>query len=73
MGSILAHNFQKLNALQAFNSIHNFYLICISETFFDSSFSSDGPSLSLKGYNLYRSEHPSNKKRGGLFIYYKEL
>ena len=72
IGSISVHNFQKLNSLQAFNSIHNFDLICISETFLDSSFSSDDPSLSLKGYDICRSDHPTNKKRGGVCIYYKK-
>ena len=26
----------------------------------------------LEGYNLIRSHHPSNTKRGGVCIYYKE-
>ena len=26
----------------------------------------------IKGYNLIRSDHPSNTKRGGVCIYYKE-
>ena len=26
----------------------------------------------LEGYNLIRSDHPSNTKRGGVCIYYKE-
>ena len=24
-------------------------------------------------YNLVRSDHPSNKKRGGVFLYYKNI
>ena len=49
---------------------HDF--ICISETFFDSSFKSDHKGLMLDGYNLIWSDHPSNTKRGGVCIYYKE-
>ena len=47
-------------------------LYVFSETFLDSSFESDDKNLMLKGYNLIRSDHPNNTKRGGACIYYKE-
>ena len=28
--------------------------------------------MTIEGYNLLRADHPSNKKRGGVCIYYKE-
>ena len=59
-------------ALKAYNSIYRYDFICISETFLDSSFESDDKNLMLEGYNLIRSDHSSNTKRGGVFIYYKE-
>ena len=71
-GSLVAHNYQKLSSLQAFNSIHKFDLICISESFLNSSTSSNNPSLALNGYTLIRSDHPLDVKRGGVCIYYKE-
>ena len=38
----------------------------------DSSFESDDKNFILEGYNIIRSDHPSNTKRGGICIYYKE-
>ena len=46
--------------------------ICISETYLDSTISSDNNDLNISGYNLIRADHPSNSKRGGVCIYYKE-
>ena len=39
LNSITAHNFAKLNLLQAYNAIHNFDMICLSESYLDSSVS----------------------------------
>ena len=72
VNSITAHNFIKLSSLQAFNSTYNFDFICISESYLDSTYSSDDSSLVLKDYKLVRSDHPQNVKRGGVCIYYRE-
>ena len=72
LNGIAANNFAKISLLEAYNTIHNFDLICISETFLDSDYSSDDQRLSLQGYAMIRSDHPSNTKRGGVCIYYKE-
>ena len=58
--------------LQAFNSLHKFDLICLSETYLDSSISTEEKSLIIDGYKLLRSDHPSDTKRGGVCIYHKE-
>ena len=71
LNSISAHNFVKFSSLQAFNSVHNFDLICISETFLDSSVAIDDSDLNFNGYNLMRSDHPSAVKKGGICIFYK--
>ena len=52
-------------------SVHKFDIICLSETYLDSSI--DDVSLEISGYYLIRSDHPSNKKRGGICIYYKKF
>ena len=52
--------------------MHNFDIICISETFLDSDYSNDDQRLSLDSYAKIRSAHPSNKKRGDVCLYYKE-
>ena len=46
-------------------------IICLSETYLDSTIQSDNDNLEIPGYNLVRSDHPSNNKRGGVCIYYK--
>ena len=50
--------------------IHKFDILCISETHLDSSVLKDGNALSIEGYSIIRADHPSNTKRGGLYIYY---
>ena len=71
LNSICAHNFTKLSLLRAYVSVHKFDIICLSETYLDSS--NDDVSLEISGYCLIRSDHPSNKKRGGIWIYYKNF
>ena len=52
--------------------IHKFDILCISETHLDSSVLKDGNALSIEGYSIIRADHPSNTKRGGLYIYYND-
>ena len=44
----------------------------LSETFLNSSIQSDDDKIKIDGYNLIRSDHPSDSKIGGVCIYYKE-
>ena len=71
LNSICAHNFTKLSLLRAYVSLHKFDIICLSETYLDSSI--DDASLEISGYYLLRSDHSFNKKRGGICIYYKNF
>ena len=72
LNGIAAHNFVKISLLEAFNSVNNFDVICVSETFLDSTYSVDDSRLMIQGYAMIRSDHPSNTKRGGVCIYYRE-
>ena len=47
-------------------------IICLSETYLDSSVPYDDPRLNLSGYKLVRADNLSNNKRGGFSIYFKE-
>ena len=47
-------------------------IICSSETYLDSSIQSDTDNLEIPGYNLLRSDYPSNNNRGGVCIYCKK-
>ena len=66
--SIVAHNFSKLSPLEAYNVQHKFDMICLSETFLDSS---DDERLNMKGYKLIRADNHSDSKKGVVGIYYK--
>ena len=70
VNSLATDNYSKVLALKAYISIYKYDFMCISETFPDSSFELDDKDLMLDSYNLIRSDHPANTKRGG--IYYKE-
>ena len=69
IGSVSAHNFSKLSLLSSYNSIYHYDLICLSETFLDSSFLPDDPRLNLDGYNLILADIPNDIKRGGVCVY----
>ena len=73
LNSVSAHNYAKIFLLKAYIAIHGFDIICISETYLDSSTSPDDRNLEISGYNLIRSDHPSNNKREGICIYYKHF
>ena len=68
VNSILAHD--KLSLLTAYNSTQHYDIICISETYLDSSI--DENILKLDGYSLIKADHPGNMKRGGVYLYYKK-
>ena len=69
LSSISAHNYAKVLLLKANIAVHNVDIVCISETYLDSSTPSDDNKLEISGYILVRSGHPSNNKRGGFCIY----
>ena len=72
VNSLPADNYCKAAALKAYNFVYKFDFLCVNETFLNSSFESNDKDLMIEGYNLIRSDHPSNTKRGGVCIYYKE-
>ena len=55
-------------SLRAYIVFHKFNIICLSETYFDSSNPPDDETLEISGYNLVRSDHPLNSKHGGVCI-----
>ena len=71
LNSIIAHNFAKLSLLTAYNLVHSFDIICLSETYLSSETPPNDTRLELPGYNLFHSNPPSNNKRGGVCVYYK--
>ena len=64
VNSLATDNYSKVVALKVYNPIYKYDFICISETSLDFSFESDDKNLMLEGYNLIRSDHPSNTQNG---------
>ena len=64
LNSISVHNFLKLSLLSAYIIVHKFDVICLSETYLDSSILHDDNNLQIPGYNLHREDHPLNVKQG---------
>ena len=71
LNSITAQKFAKVNLLQSYNAIYKFDLMCLSESYLDSSVSSDNDNLYIKDYNLTRTD-PRNAERGGFWVHFKE-
>ena len=73
LNSLTAHNYLKVSLLRAYVAIRKFDVVCLSETYLDSSNLSDDDSFNLPSYNIVRADHPSNTKEGGVCIYFKTL
>ena len=71
LNRITADNFAKVNLLQAYNAIHDFDMICLSESYLDSTVSSDDDNLYIRDYKLVRADHTGNIKRGDACVYFK--
>ena len=71
LNSLPAHDFFKLSLIEAYNTHHNFDMICLSETYLDPSYADDHAQLNLKDFTLIRADNPHNCKRGGVSIYFK--
>ena len=71
LNSIASHSFIKVSLLKAYMTIYNYDFICLSETYLDSSIPSDDNNLEIPGYDLIRADHPSNSKREGVCVFYR--
>ena len=69
LNSISALNFVELCHLKAYIELHNFDIICFSETHTDSNTPSDNDNLETSGYNLIGIDYSSNNKHGGTKIF----
>ena len=63
-----------MSLLKVYLTVHKFDIVCLSETYHNSNTALDNDNLGISGYNLIRSDYPSNSKRGeGVCIYYKKF
>ena len=61
-----------MSLLQAYNVIHRFDIICLSETYLGNSYHSDDDQSAFPGYNLIRADNPNNIKSRRVCIYYRK-
>ena len=73
LNTLAARNFTEVASLKVYLSVQRFDNFCISETYLNSSITEDDNCLQIHGYDLIRSDHPSNNKTGGVAIYYKNF
>ena len=60
LNSLTAHNYLEVSLLRAYVAIRKFDVVCLLETYLDSSNLSDDDNFNLLGYNVVRADHPSN-------------
>ena len=72
LNGLAAHNLSKVSLLQAISVSRKYATISLYETFLDPSIDSADERITIEEYKLLGTDHPSNKKRGGVCIYYKE-
>ena len=72
LNSICARGSIKIPLIEAYNAVHHFDVIAISETMLDNSISEED--IFIQGFSreIYRSDHPSNTKTGGVCLYVRE-
>ena len=63
-----ACDYYKLFLLRVYTAVHKFDLICLSETYLDSTVASDDANLEKTGFNLVGFDHPANIKHGGVCL-----
>ena len=72
LNGLAAHDFIKVPLVEAFITSNNFDLVCLSETFLDSTIPNDDVNIQINGYSLLRADHLNNIKRGGVCIISKD-
>ena len=59
LNSVPSHNFSKVQSLVAFNCIHKFYTICLSESYLNSEILFSDSNLQTPDYNFVWMDHYS--------------
>ena len=72
LNGLAAHDFVKVPLKEAFVSTHNFDILCLPETFLGSTLDLNKENINIDDYSILRADHPSNNKRGGVCIYFKQ-
>ena len=69
LNSIVKNNFERVQLLEAHNSLHNYDIISICETSLNNS--TEIPDPLLNEYTFLSANHPDNVSHGGVGLFYK--
>ena len=69
LNNLAAHNFEKVGLLKVYNTINKLDIIRVSESYLDSTFSSDNENINIKSCKFFRGDHPNNTKNGSVCAY----
>ena len=72
LNSVYARGGIRTSLIQAYNSLHHFNILAISETMLDRSIGNDGIYIEGFSRDILRSDHPSNSKTGGACVNFRE-
>ena len=75
LNNIWVEDFSELSQISAFLNAHKFDIFCLTETFSDSSISRiaiEDTRLAIEGCKLFRCDHASKLRRGGVGLYFKD-
>ena len=72
LNGIIARDRIKISLIEAYNSVFHYDIIALSETIINNS--APDEDIFIEGFNkeIFRSDHPSGDKKGGVFIFFKE-
>ena len=62
LNGLAAHEFVKVPLIKAFITLHNFDIVCLSETFLDSARHHNDENNNINSCSLLRVDHPNNIK-----------
>ena len=65
-------DFEKVILLEAYKAVNKFDIICLSESFVDSSILTENNNLKNNGYKMVRADDPNNVKKGGMCAYVRD-
>ena len=71
LNGLATHDFAKISLVEAFIKTNNFDIICLSETFLNSTIDISDTRININGNSLLRADHLSNTKRCGVCMYFK--
>ena len=72
LNSICARGSIKIPLFEAYNSIHHFDLFAVSESLLSSEINNKNISIEDFSKDVFRSDHPSNSRIGGVCVYFRE-